>query len=121
MASCEGKKLSWISGLFVENQQPVKWLKNGKKNLYRKYKECKNEGRKPISESKFRDGLSAGNFKEMARMTGLCNICNEVGAKSWDKLFELIDILEQEMNNHTVIITTDVIEEDEQEGLSTGQ
>ena len=37
--------------------------------------------------------LSAGNFKEMARMTGLCNICNEVGAKSWDNFFELIDIL----------------------------
>jgi hypothetical protein len=82
MASCEGTKSSWISDLFDESKQPVMWLKDGKGNLYKKYKEeCVKEGRKPISESKFCDGLNAGNFNEMVRMTGLCNICDDVGAK----------------------------------------
>ncbi|CAB4033751.1 Hypothetical predicted protein [Paramuricea clavata] len=63
MASCEGMKSSWISDLFDESKQLVMWLKDGKGILYKKFKECVKEGKKPISESKFHDGLKAGNFK----------------------------------------------------------
>ena len=63
MASCEGAKSSWIYDLFHQKQQPAMWLKDGRSHLYQKYTtECKNAGRKPISESKFREGLNAGNF-----------------------------------------------------------
>ena len=68
------------SELFVQNQQPVMWLKDGKSHLYKKYhNECIKLGTKPISESKFHDGIKAGNFKEMA---GLCNVCDEVGTQT---------------------------------------
>jgi hypothetical protein len=88
--------------MFENDQQPVMWLKDGQLHLYKKYREeCEKEGRKPISESKFRDGLSAGNFKAMARMTGLCNICDEVGAQNWKKLFELIEMLGKDKNGDT--------------------
>jgi hypothetical protein len=115
MASCEGTKSSWISDLFDESKQPVMWLKDGKGNLYKKYKEeCVKEGRKPISESKFRDGLNAGNFKEMVRMTGLCNICDDVGAKNWDRFFELTEMLRKETCGETPSTDTmDTLEEDE--------
>jgi hypothetical protein len=91
------------------------WLKDGKGNLYKKYKEeCVKEGRKPISESKFRDGLNAGNFKEMVRMTGLCNICDDVGAKNWDRFFELTEMLRKETCGETPSTDTmDTLEEDE--------
>ena len=60
MASCEGSKLSWISDLFAQNQQPIMWLKDAKSHLYKKYHdECITLGTKPISESKFRDGIKA--------------------------------------------------------------
>ena len=97
MASCEGAKSSWISDLFDQKQQPVMWLKDGRSHLYQKYRtECENAGRKPISESKFREGLNAGNFKEMVKMAGLCNICDEVGAQNWKKFSELIENLEKD-------------------------
>ena len=42
------------------------WLKDGKSHLHKKYhNECIKLGTKPISESKFHDGIKAGNFKEM--------------------------------------------------------
>ena len=83
VASCEGNKSSWLSDLFDERQQPVMWLRDSKNHLYAKYKaECSKAGKKPISETKIRQGLNAGNFKEMAQMVGLCNICDEIGAKN---------------------------------------
>ena len=83
MASCVGSKSSWISDLFGQEQQPVMWLKDGKCHLYKKYKDtCAKLGTKPISESTFRDGVNAGNFKEKVEMAGLCNICDEVGIHS---------------------------------------
>ena len=92
VASCEGKKSSWLSDLFDERQQPVMWLRDSKNHLYAKYKaECSKAGKKPISETKFRQGLNAGNFKEMAQMVGLCNICDEIGAKNWGNLDDLIN------------------------------
>ena len=98
MASCEGSKSSWISDLFAQNQQPVMWLKDGKSHLYKKYyDECTKLGTKPISETKFRDGINAGNFKEMAEMAGLCNICDEVGTQNWKKFTELIEMLSKEI------------------------
>ena len=101
MASCEGSKSSWISELFAQNQQPVMWLKDGKSHLYKKYhNECIKLGTKPISESKFRDGIKAGNFKEMAEMAGLCNICDEVGTQNWKKFEELIEMLRNEIAGH---------------------
>ena len=100
-ASCEGSKSSWISDLFAQNQQPVMWLKDGKSHLYKKYhNECIKLGTKPISESKFRDGIKAGNFKEMAEMAGLCNICDEVGTQNWKKFEELIEMLRNEIAGH---------------------
>ena len=81
MASCQGKKSSWVSDLFTEDQQPVMWLKDGKSHLYEKYKEeCLKLGCKPISRSKFLNGLSSGKFKEMREMAELCNVCDELGA-----------------------------------------
>jgi hypothetical protein len=67
MASCEGKKSSWLSNLFEEKNQPVMWLRDNKVHLYKKYKEecCKN-GRRPMSETKFRQGLEAGNFNSFS-------------------------------------------------------
>ena len=98
MASCEGSKSSWISDLFAQNQQPVMWLKDEKSYLYKKYRnECVKLGTKPISESKFRDGIKVGNFKEMAEMAGLCNICDEVGTQNWKKFEELIEMLRKEI------------------------
>ncbi len=90
MASCKGKKSSWLSDLFEEKSQPVMWLKDSKNHLYTKYRaECEASGRRPISETKFRDGLNAGNFKEMSQMVGLCNICDEIGARNWE-FFETV-------------------------------
>ena len=99
MASCEKKKSSWISELFGQDKQPVMWLKDGKSHLYEKYKkECLRVGNKPISESKFRDGLNAGNFREMVEMAGLCNICDEVGAKNWIRLNQVIESSRKEVS-----------------------
>ena len=94
MASCEGKKSSWLSELFQEKSQPVMWLRDSKNHLYAKYKaECEATGRRPISETKFREGLNAGNFKEMLQMVGLCNICDEIGARNWEFLEKVINEL----------------------------
>ena len=83
------------------------WLKDGKSHLYRKYKnECIKSGNRPISESKFRDRLKAGNFKEMVEMAGLCNICDEVGTKNWNKLTELIQILSNEVSGISTVDDT---------------
>ena len=116
MANCEGKRSSWISDLFDQEQQPVMWLKDGKNHLYRKYKiECINSGNRPISESKFRDGLKAGNFKEMVEMVGLCNICDEVGTKNWNKLTELIQTLSNEVSGISTVYDTPNENEDLEE------
>ena len=94
MASCEGKKSSWLSQLFEEKSQPVMWLRDSKNHLYAKYRaECEATGRRPISETKFREGLNAGNFKEMLQMVGLCNICDEIGARNWEFLESVINEL----------------------------
>ena len=86
MASFEGKKSLWLSDLFEHKSQPLLWLRDSKNHLYRKYREeCQENGRRPISETKFRDGLKAGNFREMAQMVGLCNICDEIGARNWER------------------------------------
>ena len=45
----------------------------------------------------------------MARMTGLSNVCDKVGAQNWKKLFELIEMLGKEINGDTTSV------EDEQE------
>ena len=42
-------------------------------------------------------------------MTGLCNVCDKVGAQNWKKLFELIEMLGKEINGDTTSV------EDEQE------
>ncbi|CAB3996624.1 Hypothetical predicted protein [Paramuricea clavata] len=78
-------------------KQPVLTLKDGKQHhLYEKYKvECSREGGRPISETKFLQGLNAGNFKEMAEMAGLCNICDEVGARNFESLNTLLSNLEE--------------------------
>ena len=61
------------------------WLKDGKRHLYEKYEnECARQGSRPISRSKFFEGLNAGDFKEMIEMAGLCNICDEVGAQNFE-------------------------------------
>ena len=94
MASCEGKKSSWLSELFQEKSQPVMWLRDSKNHLYTKYKaECEATGRRPISETKFREGLNTGNFKEMLQMVGLCNICDEFGARNWEFLEKVVNEL----------------------------
>ena len=50
--------------MFGGGKQPVLWLKDGKHHLYEKYKvECFRQGGRPISETKFLQGLNAGNFK----------------------------------------------------------
>lgn len=117
MASCQGKKSSWVSDLFTDDQQPVIWLKDDKSHLYEKYKEeCLRLGRKPISESKFRNGLNAGNFEEMREMAGLCNICDELGASNWKKLTELIETLRKEISGVPPTVDTeesDIAAEDE--------
>ena len=46
--------------------------------------------------SKFRKGLNAGNFKEMVKMAGLSNICDDVGAQNWKKFAELKQNLEKD-------------------------
>ena len=117
MASCAGSKSSWISDLFGQEQQPVMWLKDGKCHLYKKYKdECVKLGTKPISESTFRDGVNAGNFKEMVEMAGLCNICDEVGTQNWNTLTELIEMLRKEVTGISPVEETqeenDEFEED---------
>ncbi|CAB3998963.1 Hypothetical predicted protein [Paramuricea clavata] len=72
---------------------------DNKVHLYKKYKEecCKN-GRCPISETKFCQGLEAGNFKEMAQMVGLCNICDVIGARNWEDLNDIIEELKKEIS-----------------------
>ena len=83
VAACKGKKSLCLSDLFDESQQPVMLLRDSKNHLYAKYNaECLKAGRKPISETKFRKGLNAGNFKEIAQM---------VVAKNWRKLYDLIN------------------------------
>ena len=100
MACCEGKKSSWLLDLLEEQKQPVMWLKDSKNHLYAKYKaECLTSGRRPISETKFHQGLDAGNFREMVQMVGLCNICDEIRAHNWDDLDDIINKLSQELSH----------------------
>ena len=73
-----------MSDLFGSRKQPVLWLKDGKHEKYKS--ECSKQGCKPISETKFMEGLSTGNFKEMVEMAGLCNICDEVSARNFKNL-----------------------------------
>ncbi|CAB4024464.1 Hypothetical predicted protein [Paramuricea clavata] len=114
MASCEGKKSSWLSDLFEQKSQSVMWLRDTKNHLYAKYREdCEANGRRPISETKFRQGLNAGNFKEMVQMVGLCNICDEIGARNWECLDNIIDELKNEISNSLVDVST--LNEDMQE------
>lgn len=80
------------------------WLKDKKNHLYAKYKaECLKTGRQPISETKFRQGLDAGNLREMVQMVGLCNICDEIGAHNWDNLDDIINKLSQELSHKLFI------------------
>ena len=44
------------------------WLRNSKTTYMRNTAECKATGRRPISQTKFREGLNTGNFKEMLQM-----------------------------------------------------
>jgi hypothetical protein len=75
------------------------WLKDSKNHLYTKYRaECEASGRRPISETKFRDGLNAGNFKEMSQMVGLCNICDEIGARNLEFFENVISDLITEIS-----------------------
>ena len=98
MASCDGKKSSWISDLIGGGKQPVLWLKDGKHDLYEKYKqECSRQGIRLISETKFLEGLNAGNFKEMVEMAGLCNICDEMGARNFESFNTLLSNIEEEV------------------------
>jgi len=109
MASCEGKHSSWISDLFGGGHQPVMWLKDGIKHLYDKYKlECQREGRSHISESTFRKGLKAGNFKDMAEMFGLCNICHEYGERNWQNIQGLVEELRSLANMSNACSSTEV-------------
>ena len=49
-------------------------LRDSKNHLYAKDRaEC---------EASFTKVLNAGNFKEMLQMVGLCNICDEIGARN---------------------------------------
>ena len=74
MVTCEGKKSSWSSELFKEKSQSVMGLRDSKNHLYAKDRaEC---------EASFTKVLNAGNFKEMLQMVGLCNICDEIGARN---------------------------------------
>ena len=108
MASCDGKKSSWISDLIGEGKQPVLWLKDGKHHLYEKYKQqCSKQGTKPISETKFLKGLNAGNFKEMVEMAGLCNICDEVGARNFESFNTLLSNIEEEVASFQTSRTDD--------------
>ena len=125
MPSCQGKKSSWVSDLFPEDQQPVMWLKDGKSHLYEKYKEeCLKLGRKPISGSKFLNGLSAGIFKDMREMAGLCNICDELGAPNWKKLTELIEALRNEITGVPPTVDTEesniAAEDENNDDLTSG-
>ena len=100
MASCNGKKSSWISDLIGGGKQPVLWLKDGKHHLYEKYKqECSRQSIRPISETKFLEGLNAGNFKEMVEMAGLCNICDEMGARNFESFNALLSNIEEEVTS----------------------
>ena len=70
------------------------WRRDSKNHLYAKYRaECEATGRRPISETKFHEGLNAGNFKEMLQMVGLCNSCDEIGARNWEFLEKVINEL----------------------------
>ena len=90
------------------------WLRDTNNHLYAKYREdCEANGRRPISETKFRQGLNAGNFKEMVQMVGLCNICDEIGARIWECLDNIIDELKNEISNSLVDVST--LNEDMQE------
>ena len=89
------------------------WLRDNKIHLYKKYKEecCKN-GQRPISETKFRQGLEAGNFKEMAQMVGLV-----IGARNWKALNDIIGELNKEMSAdmplEEVVIDCEHVDSDE--------
>lgn len=81
-------------------KQPVLWLKDGKHHLYEKYKqECSRQSIRPISETKFLEGLNAGNFKEMMEMAGLCHICDEMGARNFESLNALLSNVEEEVTS----------------------
>ena len=105
--------------MFGQEQQPVMWLKDGKCHLYKKYKdECVKLGTKPISESTFRDGVNAGNFKEMVEMAGLCNICDEVGTQNWNTLTELIEMLRKEVTGISPVEETQAENDEFEEDLT---
>ena len=73
-------------------------MAEGKHHLYEKYKqECSKQGTRPISETKFLNGPTAGNFKEMVEMAGLCNICDEVGARNFESFNTLLSNIEEEV------------------------
>ena len=55
------------------------------------------QGSRPISKTKFLEGLNAENFKEMVEMAGLCNICDEVGARNFESLNTLLLNVEEEI------------------------
>ena len=57
--------------------------------------------------------MNAGNFKEMVQMVGLCNICDEIGARNWECLDNIIDELKNEISNSLVDMST--LNEDMQE------
>lgn len=83
------------------------WLRDTKNHLYAKYRaECEANGRRPISETKFPQGLNAGNFKEMVQMVGLCNICDEIGARNWDCLDNIVNELSDEISNAMPHVST---------------
>lgn len=51
----------------------------------------------PYQKVNFEKDYAPETLKEMVRMAGLCNICDQVGTRNWDKLTELIENLEKEM------------------------
>ena len=100
MASCNGKKSSWVSDLIGGGKQPVLWLKDGKHHLCEKYKqECSRQSIRQISETKSLEGLKSGNFKEMVEMAGLCNICDEMGACNLERFNALLSNIEEEVTS----------------------
>ena len=68
--------------------------------------------------------MSAGNFKEMRQMAGLCNICDELGAFNWKKLTELIEALRNEISGVPPTVDTeesDIAAEDENDDDLTSE
>lgn len=49
----------------------------------------------------------------MVQMVGLCNICDEIGARNWECLDNIIDELKNEISNSLVDVST--LNEDMQE------